>query len=1090
MFSTRLLTLVETFGAIRDVIETSNVLTGLPLVASATAHDLEDGRGSTMGIRLQVDLSTTQSFHGPAGEYGSLQIPIRVTEPELYVLPAVIGWDDEGNPVQIEAVQDFVSELQYQWSAQRSWCSPVYIRTFPAQDVCDRLADTVTRRMGNYIREVSLKCNTPSAPHLVRILPLPERFLGPTPGMSAPQRQLAAKIEGARRVKSTWPDSIDLTAGSQDKPLLVCSLAEDGVSPLFSGTPLNLKGTPAKRVFGIRSYSVQNANHPGDLRVKVEGKAQPFTTGIVPLLTAFAPTPYNSLDAQMITQKAGDALTSLVTKRVRIINPQIIRVEQGGIYPHGYELAMDHDGMPRHLYLPNRAVPTGQPLPKEAKVPGRARITDIYMTKDWADGKEGEMWAIEYQYRHPVGSCDKIVTPHGIKGEAVVVKFEAKAFIDGEWRMIDVISSEQNLHKRGTAVLQHGALELVCQQDDTSLMVKVDDTMETIKERATGKLAERFAKHDPILEGRVPVQYRVMKGKRWGKWTNLGMTWVGLTPWMRTANTEAVSTVVSHNAIPNQLITQVSCLRGHHVANKGTKTLLSYYLRETPVVAQQLLDVLSMPVLTPEQVELTKADPNKVMIVNDGEVTYRGKTFRPTVVNRAFETVGTLSMQVLHPEEHRNPYEPCADAGDYPNTLLDLRGGNPEDGQGLLLELPLVSWTPPAAPSKLSLAQCKYMYLPKEFVHKLLKINTTEPITLHPIINRVALYLNSFMEIQVPGSDPNGTRRGRIRDLVRNILLAEATERNGAFYHAYHARKPGIQYVSLALDCCPAGVMFMSQSMMDRYNKMLVESNIKNLPPLTYGSRGLTIRFPITPGKGMQGVIVQPMPSEIEADIVVNSTTAEKCHDGDNDGDLNAVHFPPHAYWDEVDQMRATFPDKGIQLCDRVPITTYDPTDDNQLLEAIMMAELKAKIGPASSVIYRWLALQKWTPENLDEIKDILVLMEALMRSAVKKHILDQSVWKMLGLQFSHDPAVAEEVRCGLMEVAPDDLKDAVNRGMDAYMAFLNRLPARISSAYTVTLGSSRISTTRDSRFTSLLSSLGTDGLLSKLHTELAEGAY
>lgn len=1082
MFPIRLLGLPETFESTASVINDGHlVLEGLPLSAQPAATCIDNGRGSTMGILLEVSL-----FYGER-EFGVVQLPIRVQESDTYVLPAVIDWSEEGEPYVVEAVEDLLLTIEEHWANLRNWCSPWYVRHFPAANVAARISDQMTRRLNTYIRETAIQHHTSqAASSLVRIVPMPAKFLGNTAGMTAPEQQLACLVEGARRVKAKWPNDIDITAGSQDRPLEVASLAINGISPLISGTPFNSHYVPDKRSFIIRSCRGMRAVRPTTPRVSVQGYAAPFENCTVNLWTAFCTLPFGSLDAQVLHRRATDKLTSLAIQRMRLTNPRHLSVEEGDIVIDGQLLAYDHEGKERFIKLPSRAVPPGKELPKNSR-PGRAVISSIYSGMDYGDGAAAEQIIIEYQYLHPVGSGDKIATPHGLKGVVVEVDFEIEAFINGAWREVEVASSETNLHKRGSAAFLHGALEAMCELEDETMEVPVDAKWEDVLSYASPKVAARIEAKDKLSTGRVPVHYRRKEADgSWGPWINLGYTWVGLVPWMRTTNTAFNAVKVGRDAVPQQLITQVSCLRG----NRSTfdKPLMDWYVPSKPVVAQQLCDVLSLPCITEKQAARLNPGENEVTLIRDDlSVVYRGKTYHPTVVDRAFETVGDLSMQVLHPHEHRKPIEGSTLEKKYPRTLLDTEISN-----GMLLAIPK-GWTPPAATRRYSLVQCSWLFLPPRFCSTLLRVNTSEPTTLHPIINRTTLYLNALLEIQAPGADPNGTRQAPVRKLVTDVLTAEVTERGGAFYTAFNPRKPGIQYVNLALDCCPAGVLWMSERMMKRYNAEIAKDannpHMEKLQPLRYGDRGITERFPITAGRGLQGVIIQPMPSWINADVVTNSTTSEVDQDGDNDGDLGAVTFPPSDYAREVDLMRRSYPLPKPSVTESVPIKEFISTIDGQIHEATLMAELKRKIGPASSVIYWVLAAMKWTPEREAHIPGVLAVMEALLRSAVKKHILDSSVWGMMALLRSVDPALEARVKAGLLSVMPEERQEEVSNGFDYLLHFLDSIPQNTQLAYSATLGSSRLSANTNAKFLGFLSQVGTDGLLKQLREELVEGA-
>lgn len=1071
MFPSRLISLPQTMDAVVDTINGGhlNVTSLSSLTAVPHAALLEDGRGEPYGLKISVGLQRGSTLLSTA------QIHVRIQDPKDYVLPAVIDWDNDGKPVVIEPVQDILDSFAYHWSTMENWCSDWYINNFGPADVAARIGDQMTRRMSDYIRDVALRCtSSQAAPSLVRIVPLPERFITGKAGMMAPQIQLACLIEGATRIKNRWPDAIDISAGSQDRPLQVASLAIDGSSPLISGSPFNENYMPAKRRFMVRSLNAHRANKPSKLRVTVANRNQPFADSIVTLVTAFGRTDFNSLDAQAMTRSAMDKMASLVTQRIRLINPIHVMAKVGGTYSNGTPLAFDHDGLPRELHLPDRCVPPGTDLPRFS-VAGKAVITDIYENAEYGDGEIGVQVTIEYQYLYPSQSGDKVATPSSIKGAAVEVDFEARAFIDGQWVNVEVLSSDQNIYKRGAAIIQHGALEMACHLDNTEMEVPVDVKWEEIAEFAKERTLDRIVSNDKLVTGRVPVQYRRRDDEgNWTQWYSLGMTWVGLVPWLRTTNTAYAATRIGKHAVPDQLITQVSCLRGWAMTHPNS--LINHYVQEKPVIAEQLCDVLSRPVLTEKQIERMKANPEQVTMVHeDLSVTYRGKTYHPTLVTRAFETVGTLSMQVLHNSEHKKPFEEVAGAGHYPNSVLDSRS----DG-GFLLDVSKTSWTPPASIGKFKLAQCRYIFLPPQFCHKLLQVNTKEPVSGHPIINRAALYLNSLMELQAPGSDPKGTRRASVTNLAVNVLSSELTERGGSFYSSYHPNQSGIQYVNLSLDCCPAGEIWLSERMFERYHE--------EVGPLREGRRGITMRFPITPGRGMQGVVLKKMPRWLKADVVTNSTTSELEQDGDNDGDLCAVHFPPIEYRKEVDSMRATYPMVRPEMTDSIPMNLFESSGDAQIYEATLMAELKSKIGPASSAIYRWLAAQKWTPENQTEIHQILRTMGALMKSAVKKHIHDTSVWAMLEAVRTREPSTIEQVRKGLLSVVEEDEKADVSAGLDHLMDFYRRVE-RTNLVYSVTLGSSRLNPDRNKMALAMLGKMGTDSFLKQLHTELVEGA-
>lgn len=999
MLPVRLQTLSETFEGLVTAIE---------------QLDLKFPRLSN---QLNLELSASfveETFTLNLSQYG--QVNVKIREIGEHVIPINIGWDGQ-TPVVTSPVQTIVDAMESSIN-NMFWLTDWYVRNFPEAEVHKRLADHLQNDISRFIRQVAVKTtNSPGATSLIRIDMIPERFVK-TKGMTAPQAQLAQKIESGRRVKARWPEQIDISAGSQDKPMLVASVATGGMAPVISGTPFNYNYTPGKRGFMIRSFSGQPALLPSRRRVTVKDMPIPFANSTVLLMTAFLDTEFNSLDAQAIRPGVGARLSSVINKTIQTTNPVSVLAQRGNRIIGNQPVGFDHMGNEITANIPRNALcPTGG-------VGGV--VTDVIFADGMVDGTVTDEVSITYQYFHPVESGDKLATPGGLKGCAVEVDFEAEALIDGLWRSVDVLSSAENIYKRGAASVLHGALELYCELNETTMEVGVQDLWEDVR-----------PEESDLLTGNVPVRLRRHIGGAWTEWEDCGTTWVGLVPWMRTANTNHSAMKIGSHAVPSQAVTQVSCLR-------GSKLIKEYLPRETPL-STQLLDLISVPC----------GNLDGMTKVEDGAVTYRGRIYHPTIVDRPLTCVGTLSMRIVKEDS-------------YAGTLLDEN-----NSEGLLLNTSKVRWS--CLGWRNPGFQAKWLFIPPELAKELVKSVTVDPVTGGPIVNRLTLYLNSFMELQQPGADPNGTRQSPIKTTINQILLEEVTGRDGIVYREWNAPQPGIQYVNLALDICPEGQIWLSKRVIEEYQQ--------KVGPLSYGQPGLTRRFPTTTGKGLVAVELREMPDWIHADVITHSHSSEQDQDGDNDGDLSAVRFFGTKYKETIHRMRRSYQSSSSGR--KVEINVFPKSHESQLDEAIAMAELKAKIGPASAVIYQ-IIIGMRSRETWD---DVMELCAALLKSAVKKHIKDTVTWDMTRLQYTQEDSLdAESIKLALCEIA--DNPEATARGFDAYLQWRKSVPNNAQLAYNLTLGAPRLNKTVGTRMTDYLRQVGTDRLLSQLREELEYGAY
>jgi len=951
--------------------------------------------------------------------YGTIQLVLHHRDPQQHVIPIQICWDTDGNPIIVDPLTEIYSLISNSFFGIQGnnfsspqygqWLSPFYANKFPTNQVLARMTDHIQSNIIRSLRANILSIGMPAASTLIRIEPFPQH-LSP-PARSLAEQEFNCRLAATEKIKTLWPDTVDVAACSQNKPLRTASLAVNGRSTLVTSTPFNGRYCPERRSGIVRSNQFYFPLLKDRWRVHVKDTYSPYEVGTVRLLTLFGQTPFNSLDSQALSPLGAAKLASLRVETQRVVNPLHVLREKGEEFIHRTEaVCFDHEGVKRELPIPEKAYPVGHP-----EMVGCAKITRV----TWSTTNHGLLEApvveFEYEFVHPIWTGDKLTTPHSHKGVANVVDFEAEAFLKGEWRPIEVISdggqnnlsdpnrNPKGLEKRGTAVALHGRLELACELENERCFVPQNVLWENLGAYLPPKLKRQLRAGTGVLTGNVPVRIRID-----GEWKTFTCE-VGLVPFMRTHNSSDITVKTTEASVPVHGISFASCLRRYKVRHPQEDTLIDWFIDTDLKTALSVMDVLSTPCSTQPL-----KDRHTLVMEGEGKVYYHGHYYTPIILTDHVQLLGNMSMEVLRPEEHDPPRK------DYENTILDPRCK--EHGALLILRYKTRLHALGTSPGK----TVKHIFFPPSFCKEYFRIRTTQPVSKRPIIEAAAHWANAWAEVQYRKNDPGGNRIQRIPPRFFQLLIDDMANRRGLISRTLHQRKPGIMYVNMALDCCPPGTMWMSDHMRNK----LAEVSGWDVP---WESFVVDSRFPIEPGTGLQGYILKRMPEWLHADVVTNSWTSEDLQDGDNDGDQKYCCAPPPEYAEEISQMRDVDPGwyPGEPFTPSTfAIKPYPTGALYQLEEAAATGSIKSEIGVISSLMYTHFISEDWTDLNDEEIYDMMDFWSAVLHAAVKKNLDDRLTWPLMEAfdQLDKD-------RCNAIEESLRELychKDQAER--DAYI--------------------------------------------------------
>jgi hypothetical protein len=1030
------------------------------LVPKGRYELLRDGRGVPAEVVITFDLFRH------AKPYASCSFSIGHREADAHLIPPWIGWRPTGEPWIRNPLEELYHHIADAYLRIHLWAREAYTGRFAPDQVAARLADQLQGDVARFLAAKALNIGFPAASTLVRIDPYPSHLMELTIGGA--EQEFECKKAAVEKVKALWPDRLDVAACSQSKPLITASLAVNGRSTLVTATPFNGRYLPERRSGIVRSIQFHRPLVVDPWRVRVQGQRSPFEEGSVRLLTVFARTRFNSLDAQGITPAGIAKLASCRTERLRLVNPRHLSLEaleEPVIWHRGQRIAYNHEGLATFLAIPENAHPIDHP-----EQVGCAEIIDFTVAQTHHGGQFAPVYELTYRFVQPCQTTDKLISPHSIKGVANEVEFECEVFVGGRWRTVEVITDggqndlknpdrkKKGFEKRGPAVVLHGRLELLCEEVDESCELPADVLWQQVPQYLGPKARARWAAGDPILTGQVPIRYRLSNGE-WHQ----AFGDAGLIPWIRTKNSTDISQGMGHHTVPVHAITYASCLRRWRIEHPDQPSLMNWLLSDELSAARATLDLLSIPCVD-------HPTPGTFTLYEGGRVYYRGEVYEPIPLTVALQTVGMMSMEVLRAEEQGlNP--------GYPNSILDPRVLE----KGALIPLRCNTKLPGGR-------YTRRLFLPPEFCAEYLKLKATEPVTGRPIIQAVAHWFNAWIEIQDRAKDPTGSRTQIIPSRLFQLLADDLANRRGLITRSIQRRQPGIRYPNLAIDDCPPGVMWISEATRRAWSKLLGR-------PIEYGEPVLDVRFPVEPQTGLQGYTLAPMPARYRAQVITNAATSEDHQDGDNDGDGKSAFLVPPEHWAEVLAMRDLRPAVVIPEFkgSTYAINSEDIGPEYQLEEAFSTGSIKAEIGVVSALEYRHILAQDWRTLDRATISAITTFWSAVLHSAVKKDLDARLTWALQGCLADPNPQQVERISQQL-EVLYRHKSDAyraeMQRGFRAVVAFQRRYPNRKANRELVSMVTINAPQTNCSpALIEHLKERGTDRLLAEIQEQLVYGA-